>query len=83
MPGWDGVAPGAILDRIRADALGYPTVALHRGRAETVRPLPDSTFSVTMAAGPEVIAQRVILAYGMVDHLPALPGLADGWAATC
>jgi len=32
VPGWDGVAPGDILARFRADLSAYPTVRLAEGR---------------------------------------------------
>ena len=81
VPGWDGTPPAAILDRIRTDALAYPTIILLHGRAETVRKAPDGRFVVTLADGSVVTAARVILAYGMLDHLPAVPGLAEGWGS--
>ena len=79
VPGWDGMPPGTILDAIRADALAYPTISLHQGRADMVTTLPDGSFAVTLADGQSTRARRLILAYGMVDHLPAIPGLAEGW----
>ena len=79
VPGWDGRTPGEILDRIRADVRAYPTVTIHEGRAEAVTPLADGTFAVAVSDGQRVTSRRIILAYGMVDRLPPIPGLAEGW----
>ena len=81
VPGWDGTPPAVILDRIRADALAYPTITLRHARAETLRTAPDGSFVVAIADGSDVNAARVILAYGMLDHLPTVPGLAEGWGS--
>ena len=39
-------------------------------------------FSVTPATGKTLTAQRLVLAYGMSDDLPAIPGLAERWGKT-
>jgi thioredoxin reductase len=77
VPGWDGRAPGDIRATIRADAAAYPTVAFQDQAVTSLTGQADA-FRLTTAVG-EVIARRVILACGMVDHLPDIPGLATGW----
>jgi thioredoxin reductase len=77
VPGWDGRAPRDILAAIRRDVAAYPTVTFHDHAVTGLSGEADA-FRLTTAAG-EWQARRVILACGMVDHLPAIPGLADGW----
>lgn len=77
VPGWDGRAPRDILAAIRRDVAAYPTVTFD-DQAVTGLPGEADAFRLTTAAG-ESQARRVILACGMTDHLPAIPGLADGW----
>jgi thioredoxin reductase len=77
VPGWDGRAPGDIRAKIRADAAAYPTVAFQDQAVTSLTGQADA-FRLSTAVG-EVIARRVILACGMVDHLPDIHGLATGW----
>ncbi len=77
VPGWDGRAPGDILDAIRRDAAAYPTVAF-QDLAVTGLSGEADAFRLSTAAG-DWQARRVILACGMTDHLPAIQGLAEGW----
>jgi thioredoxin reductase len=77
VPGWDGRAPGDILAAIRRDAAAYPTVTFHDHAVTGLSGGLDA-FSLSSAEG-EWQARRVILAFGMTDHLPDIPGLAKGW----
>ncbi|MGL4238756.1 NAD(P)/FAD-dependent oxidoreductase [Tabrizicola sp.] len=77
VPGWDGRAPADILAAIRGDLAAYPTVSL-RDRAVTGLSGEADAFRLTTAVG-EVMARRVILACGVTDRLPDIPGLAEGW----
>ncbi|GLS86635.1 hypothetical protein GCM10010873_16090 [Cypionkella aquatica] len=74
--GQDGVAPAAIQAAGRADVLAYPTVQILAERVTQIERRGD-VFAVQ--AKTLIHARRVILSYGMVDTLPALPGLAQGW----
>lgn len=81
IPGWDGVAPAEILARFRADLSAYPTARIVEGRVDAVKGGLD-TFTLSTDAGQEVQARRIILAHGLRDRLPELPGLAEGWGRT-
>jgi thioredoxin reductase len=80
--GQDGRAPAAILETFRAQVLAYPTVRLHAGEAEEARASADAGFTVELSSGGSVRAARLILATGVVDELPGIPGLAERWGAT-
>jgi len=77
VPGWDGRPPLEILGAIRKDVAAYPTVTFADQAVTGLTGAADS-FRLTMEAG-EVLARRVILACGVTDRLPDIPGLAEGW----
>ena len=77
VPGWDGRAPGEILAAIRRDLAAYPAVSLHDRAVTGLSGKPDA---FRLATGEGVVAaRRVILACGVSDRLPDVPGLAEGW----
>lgn len=76
--GRDGAAPGAIAAEAREQLLAYPTVAWVDGRAEAVSGTMDS-FRIGLADGTVHHGRRVVLAIGLVDQLPDLPGLSERW----
>lgn len=76
--GHDGSAPGDMLATARAQVLAYPTASLVSGEARTAAPHGDG-FAVTLASGEQLTADRLVLAFGLQDDLPPLPGLAERW----
>lgn len=74
--GQDGHSPAQMQAAGRADVLAYPTVQLLEQKVGRISRDRD-VFRVE-AAGV-ILARRVILAFGMQDVLPDLPGLAQGW----
>jgi thioredoxin reductase len=75
--GQDGRAPGAITADARAQLLAYPSVTWLDARAAASRKTADE-FAVE-AANESHQAQRLILATGVGDQLPDVPGLAERW----
>lgn len=49
------------------------------GTVVAVDRVDAATLQVTLADGSAVDARRVLGATGVVDELPAIPGLADRW----
>lgn len=76
--GQDGVDPAAIAAKARAEVLAYPTVTWIDGRVTAARGALDD-FTLRLESGAEHRARRVILAYGVTDELPEVPGLAERW----
>ena len=74
----DGSAPGAMLATARAQVAAYPTTSFIDGRAIGAARGPDG-FSVRLASGETLEAARLVLAYGISDELPDIPGLAERW----
>lgn len=79
--GQDGETPGDILSKARRQLLAYPTVSILDDTAKAAS-RSDDGFSVAVGSGPDVTGRRLILATGVVDRLPALPGLRERWGRT-
>lgn len=79
--GQDGRAPAAILDTARAQVLAYPTAEFQAGEATHARNEGD-VFALTLAPDSTVRSRRLVLATGIVDELPDLPGVRERWGAT-
>ncbi len=74
----DGNAPGKIVATGREQLLSYETVKWHDGEAARVESV-EGGFRVLTADGAETTARRLIVAAGVKDELPAIPGLAERW----
>lgn len=74
----DGADPAEIARIARTQISAYPTVDWHDGRVVMARQIANA-FSATLFDGRVVEAKRVVLALGMRDELPAIPGLAERW----
>lgn len=74
----DGSEPGAMLAAARAQVAAYPTVSFVDGEAVSAAKEADG-FSVTLASGEVVQGSRLVLAFGISDELPAIPGIAERW----
>lgn len=76
--GQDGSDPAEIADRARAQLLAYPNVTWLADRATSAERLDDG-FVVTGKNGVRHQARTIVLATGIKDGLPELPGLAERW----
>lgn len=79
--GQDGREAAAIAAEGRAQLLKYPTVQWLEGAAAQATPLARG-FRITLTDGRGFDAQALVLATGVVDELPALPGLAERWGTS-
>ena len=79
--GNDGSAPHAMLGTARSQVAAYPTVTFVGGEAATATKRSDG-FTVTLASGEEIESVRLVLAFGISDELPQIPGLAERWGAS-
>jgi thioredoxin reductase len=78
--GQDGQPPEAIAAKGRAEVLVYPTVTWREALATEARSIPGG-FAVHTGSD-EHRSKRLILATGVVDELPTVPGLAERWGKT-
>jgi thioredoxin reductase len=79
--GSDGDNPRAILDRARAQVKAYPTVALRQASASGAARVADG-FAVALDSGEMLHATALVLAFGITDELPDIPGVAERWGET-
>ncbi|HSR84347.1 MAG TPA: NAD(P)/FAD-dependent oxidoreductase [Streptosporangiaceae bacterium] len=75
--GRDGTPPAELLERGRAEVRGYGGHVVS-GEVSAVTPDGDG-FEVALADGRTVRARRLLVAAGLVDELPDIPGLLDRW----
>lgn len=74
----DGRAPGEIIADAREQLMAYPTVEMTGGTAlQAVR--EGDGFVVTGSDGHVHRAKRLVLATGVTDTLPDIPGLGERW----
>ena len=73
--GSDGVLPAELRRRGRREAKRYG-VAFRRGEVSAVKRSRDG-FALTLAGGGKLRCRRLLLATGVVDPLPKVPGLAE------
>lgn len=77
----DGKTPAEIRDTALAQLRAYPTFELMEDSASAIEPSPEG-FTATTERGQRLIAKRVILAMGITDSLPAIPGVQERWGKT-
>ncbi|WP_084716578.1 NAD(P)/FAD-dependent oxidoreductase [Thalassospira permensis] len=90
--GMDGKSPDEIARLAMGQIRAYPTVSIAHGMAKTATRLePDTAgtgdedsnrFKVSLEDGRRFQARRLILATGVVDTLPDIPGLMPRWGKT-
>ncbi|WEF21817.1 MULTISPECIES: NAD(P)/FAD-dependent oxidoreductase [Microbacterium] len=78
MIGADGTAPAQLRATARAELSAYDDVEIRDAAAMSVSGDEDA-FVVGISDGSEVEGRRVILATGVADDLPDVPGLQDLW----
>lgn len=76
--GQDGVDAGEIALNARKQLQAYSTLTWLEGRAEAVKGQSDD-FTVLTADGQACQGRRVLLATGVADQLPPIPGMAECW----
>ena len=76
----DGVPAADIAALGRAQVQTYPTVTWLDAETSDATAI-DSGFAIT-AGGQRHEARRVLLAIGLSDDLPAIPGLAERWGTS-
>ncbi|MFI6217577.1 NAD(P)/FAD-dependent oxidoreductase [Nocardia brasiliensis] len=73
----DGVAPGELLVAGRAEVAGYG-VEFITGEVTAVA-AADGGFAVDVIDSGTIRGRRLLVATGLTDDLPELPGLAERW----
>ncbi|NUL49246.1 NAD(P)/FAD-dependent oxidoreductase [Cellulosimicrobium funkei] len=80
--GREGISPAELLAAGRREVAGYGGKILD-GEITAVRRLEDGRFEATVTGGPDGgtvhTARRLLIATGLTDELPDVPGLAEHW----
>lgn len=79
--GQDGRPPFDILRDARGQLAAYPTVLFLEGEVRAARKAGDD-FAVTLADGRVEKALRLVLANGVRDELPPIPGMQERWGVS-
>ncbi len=79
--GQDGATPGDMITHARAQLELYPSVTVRHATAQTAR-VADDGFLLTLNTGDELSAVKLVLAFGIVDILPDIPGVVERWGKT-
>jgi len=74
----DGTPPRDLLARARAQLEAYETVTFETARA-TAAASDGAGFALTLETGETREARRLVLAYGVADQFPDLPGFLECW----
>ncbi|WP_029075730.1 NAD(P)/FAD-dependent oxidoreductase [Kaistia adipata] len=76
--GQDGAAPRAMILQGREKLAAYPTVHFVDDRA-TEAVATEAGFSLRLESGNTREGAKLVLAFGLIDDLPEIPGLAGKW----
>jgi thioredoxin reductase len=76
--GHDGLPPGELLARGRSEVRGYGGHVVE-GEVTAAEKHAGAGFAVTLADGRATRARRLLVASGLVDELPDVPGLRERW----
>ena len=74
----DGTDPAALRQTGRDQLRAYPTVQMRATQVQTVKRGAEQ-FTLTLTDGTTEQARRLLLATGVADQLPPIPGLAQLW----
>ncbi|MBP1160378.1 thioredoxin reductase/SAM-dependent methyltransferase [Rhodococcus sp. PvR044] len=74
----EGTPPAELLAAGRAEAQGYGADFVS-GTVSSARAADGEGFRVELADGAGVSARRLLVATGLVDELPDVPGVAERW----
>lgn len=74
----DGDSPLDMLATARKQVAAYPTLQFVQGIAASAEKT-DEGFGITLGNGDTLEARRLVLAFGISDVLPDLPGVTERW----
>jgi thioredoxin reductase len=73
----DGVPPLEFLRLAREELRQYETVAVRDMEVVAAECRPDKRFAVTLGSGECLISRKLLLATGVVDNIPDIPGVRE------
>ena len=78
----DGRPPAEFRLVVHAELAAYDDVETRKIAATSVSRLTDGTFEVTLADDSVVASRTIVLATGLRDVMPDIPGFAEQWGRT-
>lgn len=78
LPGHEGIPPKDYLDLLRNGLLNYPHVVFENKSVVEIEKI-DPSFISTLEDGRKVQSRKVVLAEGLIDILPEIPGIKELW----
>ena len=78
----DGRDPAEFRAVVHGELAAYADVELRDVAATSVARLGDGTFATTLADGTVVASRTLVLATGLRDVMPDVPGFAEQWGRT-
>jgi thioredoxin reductase len=74
----DGISPAEFYDIGRAEVRRYGGEIIP-ARADRAKPVHPGGFSISLDDGGELTARALLVATGLADELPGIPGLRERW----
>ncbi|WP_244926709.1 NAD(P)/FAD-dependent oxidoreductase [Leptospira wolffii] len=78
LPSRDGIHPAEWRKQVRKDLEKYKTIQFYQGSVLSLEKIGNG-FRAKMDSGSEYSFKKVILAYGIQDRLPSVPGFRELW----
>jgi len=72
----DGIDPSELRRIARAEVAEYPNVVVRESAVIAARPI-ERGFAIELASGERIECRKLLLATGLIDQLPAVPGIDD------
>lgn len=77
--GQDGMPPRQMIADARDKLLAYPSVSFVEGMATAATADGAEGFTVSLNNGEQLSTRKLLLAFGVQDGLPDIPGLGERW----
>lgn len=77
-PGLDGINPADFLEKIRQGLLNYPEIESFNSTVLNVAKI-ENGFKSLLFDGRVIHSNKLVLAEGLVDSLPDISGMVEGW----
>ncbi|KAF2179256.1 FAD/NAD(P)-binding domain-containing protein [Zopfia rhizophila CBS 207.26] len=81
LPTWDHRHPKEFRDAAKKDFERYGTVTLENAQVKSIKQTDEGLFEATVEDGRTWTGRKVILATGVEDVFPDIPGYADCWVS--
>ncbi|MGH3431135.1 MAG: NAD(P)/FAD-dependent oxidoreductase, partial [Mycobacteriales bacterium] len=78
----DGVSPEQLREIGRDQLSNYPSVEIRNSEATSAKKVIHVGFEVALSDGDTATGKRLLLASGLVDNLPNLPGVGPLWGVS-